>query len=79
MWLFEEADKDLISFIYLFHHQQKIDFWDFYFVKVKTLRSEGAENIPLGSQVSDLCFWKQNCIRNPKMGPKQSIKTFRIS
>ena len=38
-----------------------------------SLRPEGAENIPLGSQVSDLCFYNQNCIRNPKMGSKQSI------
>ena len=38
-----------------------------------TLRPEGVENMSLGSQVSDLCFWKQNCIRNPKMGSKQSI------
>ena len=36
-------------------------------------RPEGAENIPLGSQVSDVCFKNPNCIRNPKMGSKQSI------
>ena len=29
--------------------------------------------MPLGSQVSDLCFKNQNCIRNPKMGSIQSI------
>ena len=40
---------------------------------IKTLRPEGAENVSLGSQVSAICFWKQNCIRNPKMGSKQSI------
>ena len=38
-----------------------------------SLRSEGAENIPLGFQVPDLCFWKQNCTRNPNMGSKESI------
>ena len=38
-----------------------------------SLRPEGAENIPLGFQVSDLCFLNQNCIRNPKMRSKQSI------
>ena len=34
---------------------------------------EGAENISLGSQVSDLCFQNPFCIRNPKIGSKQSI------
>ena len=38
-----------------------------------SLRPEGAENIPLGFQVSDLCFKNQNCLRNPKMGTKKSI------
>ena len=38
-----------------------------------TLRPEGAENMSLGFQVPDLCFLKQNCIRNLKMGSKQSI------
>ena len=38
-----------------------------------SLRPEGAENMSLGSQVSDLCFWNPNCIRNPKIGSKQSI------
>ena len=37
------------------------------------LRPEGAENMSLGSQVSDLCFWKQNRKRNSKMSSKQSI------
>jgi hypothetical protein len=38
-----------------------------------TLRPEGAENMSLGFQVPDLCFLKHNCIRNLKMGSKQSI------
>ena len=38
-----------------------------------SLRPEGAENMSLGSQVSDICFGMQNWIRNPKMGSKQSI------
>ena len=43
------------------------------FIMPLSLRLEGAENIPLGFQVSDLCFKNQNCLRNPKMGSKQSI------
>ena len=42
-------------------------------LRSSTLRPEGAENITLGFQVSDLCFKNPNCIRNPKMGLKQSI------
>ena len=38
-----------------------------------TLYPVGAENMSWESQVPDICFWKQNCIRNPKMGSKQSI------
>ena len=37
------------------------------------LRPEGSGNMSLGLQVQDLCFLKQNCIRNLKMGSKQSI------
>jgi hypothetical protein len=38
-----------------------------------TLRPESSENIPILLQVADLCFPKQNVIRNPKMGSKQSV------
>ena len=38
-----------------------------------TLCPESSVNIPILFQVSDLCFLNQNCIRNPKMGSKQSI------
>ena len=38
-----------------------------------TLRSESAEKISLGSQMSDLCLWKQNGTRNSIMGSKLSI------
>jgi hypothetical protein len=34
------------------------------------MRHESTEIIPVGV---DLCFSKQNCVRNPKMGSKQSI------
>ena len=44
-----------------------------YVILSTSLCPEGAENMPLGSQVSDLCFQNQNCIRNSKMGPKQSV------
>ena len=32
---------------------------------------EGAENMPFGSQLPDLCFSNPNYIRNPKKGSKQ--------
>ena len=38
-----------------------------------SLRPEGSENIPILLQEADLCFSKQNVIRNPKMGSKQSV------
>ena len=38
-----------------------------------TLRPESSENIPILLQVADLCFSKQNCLSNPKMGSKQSV------
>jgi hypothetical protein len=38
-----------------------------------TLRPESSENIPILLQEANLCFSKQNCPRNPKMGSKQSI------
>ena len=40
---------------------------------IPPLRPESSENIPLLLQEADLCFSKQNCPRNPKMGSKQSI------
>ena len=36
----------------------------------KPLHPESAEIIPLGSQGADLCFSKQNCMRNLKLGSK---------
>ena len=38
-----------------------------------SLRPESTENIPILLQVADLCFSKQNVIRNPKMSSKQSV------
>jgi hypothetical protein len=38
-----------------------------------SLHPESAEIISLGFQGLDLCFSKQNCLRNPKIGSKQSI------
>ena len=40
---------------------------------IVALCPEGAENITLGSQVSDLYFQNRNDLRNLKMGSKQSI------
>ena len=51
----------------------KLTFLKYISEVITTLCPEVAENMCLGSQVPDLCFWKQNCIRNPKMGSKQSI------
>ena len=42
-------------------------------IGIYALRPEGSENITLGFQVSDLCFYNQNDLRNPKMGSKQSV------
>jgi len=36
----------------------------------KPLHPESAEIIPLGSQGANLCFSKQNCMRNLKLGSK---------
>ena len=41
----------------------------------RPLCPEGAENMTLGSQVPDQCFWQQNCIRNPKMGSNNQLQT----
>ena len=38
-----------------------------------SLRPESSENIPILLQEAGLCFSKQNCQRNPKMGSKQSV------
>ena len=56
--------------VHIFWEGHKI-LWNLHLIFA--LRPEGAENIILGSQVSYLCFWNPNCIRNPKMGSKQSI------
>jgi hypothetical protein len=40
---------------------------------LSSLCPENSENIPILLQVADLCFSKQNVIRNSKMGLKQSV------
>ena len=40
---------------------------------VISLCPESSENIPILLQEADLCFSKQNCPRNPKIGSKQSV------
>ena len=44
-----------------------------FFLLYNTLRPESSENIPILLQEADLCFSKQNCPMNPKMGSKQSV------
>jgi hypothetical protein len=59
----------------LFFEKNKILVEDFKFEKriSISLRPESSENIPILLQMADLCFSKQNVIRNPKMGSKQSV------
>ena len=44
-----------------------------YYLVTKSLRPEGAENIPILFQGADLDFSNQNDLRNPKLSSKQSV------
>ena len=61
--------KNTLNFTSMFRSVRLWNFKD----GPRTLRPESSENIPILLQEADLCFSKQNCPRNPKMGSKQSV------